>query len=73
MFGHKILNIIPIYENENPERKKASKEELENILEEFKNKVKKPQKQEKDITEKEEPEIPKRHVLKNVRLPKRIP
>lgn len=43
LFGHAIVNVIPIYENETPqsERKKASKEELESLQKELEEKPKK--------------------------------
>jgi len=71
LFGHKLLNIIPIYEKSSLERKKASKEELSEIQNQIINNEKKEIKLDK--VQEKEPEIPKRKVLKNVRLPKRIP
>jgi len=66
LFGHGILNILPIYENENidSERHKASSEEIEELKKEFEKKstlrVPKPTKVKAEVDEK-------------LWLPKRIP
>ena len=66
MFGHEIINILPIYENEtiNSERKQASPEELEQLTEILKEKPK------PKIIEK--PKI-KKLDSKKLWLPRRIP
>lgn len=73
MFGHEILNIIPVYkdENLNSERKKASNEELEKIKKMLE-KVKTPEKAKEPPKEKT-PEEPKVITEKDMILPKRIP
>lgn len=65
LFEHSIINILPIYknENQNSERKSAKPEELEKIQEQLKEKPK-PQ---KPI------ELAKPEKLENIRLPRRIP
>ena len=76
MFGHKIVNIIPIYEGKTLEGKKspneghkqpASKKVLEELQKELE--IKEPEKQEEVVQEKK-PEIISD---KNTWLPKRIP
>ncbi|MDP2672229.1 MAG: HIT domain-containing protein [Nanoarchaeota archaeon] len=71
MFGHKILNIIPIYDDKNLERKKkpASKEVLENLQKELKIKNLETKKEEEKEPEKIEEPITE----KNTWLPRRIP
>lgn len=66
LFGHKILNILPIYKNENfnSERHQAKPEELEQIISQLEEKPK------KKIIKKAKP---KRINQKDIRLPKRIP
>src|SRR3989338_7379007 len=69
MFGHKILNIIPIYDNKTLEtkRQKAPKEILESLQKELSIKIEKKE---------EAPEIEKKPEIisdKNTWLPKRIP
>lgn len=67
LFGHKILNIIPVYENENinSPRKKVSEKNLEEIMKNL---------EEKKETKKEVKEEKKKNkILENVKLPKRIP
>lgn len=65
LFGHEIINILPIYENEtqNSPRKQATPEELQSIQEQLKEKPK-PQ---------EPIEITKPKKLENTKVPKRIP
>jgi len=65
LFEHSIINVLPIYndENQNSERKPAKPEELLEIQEQLKEKPK-PQKP----IEKSKPKI-----LKNIKIPKRIP
>ena len=65
LFGHEIINVFPIYEDEtqNSPRKKATPEELQNIQEQLKEKPK-PQ---------EPIEITKPKKLENIKIPKRIP
>ncbi len=70
IFGHKILNMIPIYDDKNPERKKqpASKKVLEELQKELSIKI--------ETEKKEEPEIEKKPEIisdKSAWLPKRIP
>ena len=69
MFGHKIVNIIPIYDNKTLEekRQKAPKKVLEELQKELE--IKEPEKQEEVVQEKK-PEIISD---KNTWLPKRIP
>lgn len=66
LFGHQILNIIPVYksENLNSPRQKSKQEELEKIKKELEEKPKKPKPIKKTKLEK---------IDKNIRLPKRIP
>ena len=57
LFGHSVINVVPVYENENPkaERKPAEKNELEEIqkiLSEKKKKIEKKEMKIKEITEK---------------------
>ena len=65
LMGHTIANILPIYDNENQDspRKQAKPEELQNLQEQLKEKPK----------PKKPIEKPKPKVLKNVKIPKRIP
>jgi histidine triad (HIT) family protein len=65
LMGHSILNVLPIYDNENQNspRKQATPEELQNLQEQLKEKPKP-----KKPIKKSKPEI-----LKNVKIPKRIP
>jgi histidine triad (HIT) family protein len=65
LFGHEIINVLPIYENENQNssRQKATPEELQSIQEQLKEKPK-PQ---------EPIEITKPKKLENTKIPKRIP
>lgn len=71
LFGHKIINLIPVYDDNtlNNERKQASKEELEKMLETLY--LGSPQPKEDPEPEKEEQEEP--ITDKNTKLPKRIP
>jgi len=64
LFGHEVINVLPIYSNEdfNSERKKANLEELEKIKEELE------KKQEKKIRK---PKVEK--IKEFLWLPKRIP
>jgi histidine triad (HIT) family protein len=64
LFGHKILNIIPVYENENinSPRKKISDENLEEIMKKLEEK----KEEKKEVKE-------EKKVLENIKLPKRIP
>jgi len=68
MFGHKILNIIPIYDNKTLEtkRQKAPKEILESLQKELSIKTEK--KQEENLEIEKKPEI-----ISDKWLPKRIP
>ena len=77
MFGHKIVNIIPIYEGKTLEGKKspneghkqpASKKVLEELQKELE--IKEPEKQEENLEIEKKPEIISD---KNTWLPKRIP
>ncbi len=76
LFGHKILNILPIYKDEtsSSKRKKEIPEELKEIQEilqeEIKEKEKKPKKEHK---EKSEEKIKEEKPVEKFRLPKRIP
>lgn len=66
-FGHEIINILPIYENENlnSPRKKASPEELEELRKQLtKKEIKEPKEIKQEIEEINE---------QNTWLPKRIP
>ena len=65
LFGHEVINILPVYSNEtqNSERKPAKKEELENVEESLKEKPV-PKKVKKPKTSK---------IKEKVWLPKRIP
>jgi histidine triad (HIT) family protein len=67
LFGHEIINILPIYDNENfdSERKQANKEELESLQKELTKKVE--EKPKKEIKEE------KKKPITNMKLPKRIP
>ncbi len=66
LFGHEIINIIPIYGNHEPtERAQAQPEELERLEELLKD-------SKKDVLKVPKPSKPKK-VLKNIKLPKRIP
>ena len=69
MFGHKIVNIIPIYDNKTLEGKKqpASKKVLENLQKELSIKI---EKKEEVLEIEKKPEIISD---KNIWLPKRIP
>ena len=65
LFEHSIINVLPIYkeENQNSERKKLKPEELEKIQEQL-----------KETPKHQEPlEIAKPQRLENIRLPRRIP
>ncbi len=64
MFGHEIINVIPVYKDQglNSKRKKASEEDLKEMQSKFKPKPK-PKKREK----------PKKEKRKKMLLPKRIP
>jgi histidine triad (HIT) family protein len=69
IFGHEIINILPIYENETTasERSKASEEDLKELQKEFevkKAKKAKPKEEIKKLTKEE---------IKKLWLPKRIP
>lgn len=74
LFGHKIINLIPVYgETMETERKKSSHEELEKIKEEilsYENNESKPEKNKEKIIE-----IPKPKEIsdKKIKIPKRIP
>jgi len=70
MFGHKIVNIIPIYDNKTLEekRQKAPKKVLEELQKELE--IKEPEKQEENLEIEKKPEIISD---KNTWLPKRIP
>ncbi len=65
LFGHEIINVLPVYENENmnSQRHQAKKEELENV--------------EESLREKPEPEKIVKPKVKKIKeklwLPKRIP
>ncbi len=65
LFGHEIINLLPVYENEtiNSPRRQATKEELENV--------------EENLREKPEPEKIEQPKTKKIKeklwLPKRIP
>lgn len=63
LFGHEIINILPVYENEtlNSQRNKASEEELQKLQKELSKKEPLEKKPEEEINE------------KNTWLPKRIP
>ena len=65
LFGHEILNVLPVYENEtlNSQRSQSKKENLENIRESLKEKPK-PKKVKKPKTTR---------IKEKVWLPKRIP
>jgi histidine triad (HIT) family protein len=67
-FGHEIINIIPVYENENlnSPRKKASPEELEELQKQILEKK-------EEIPEKEKQEEIEQITEENTWLPKRIP
>lgn len=66
LFGHQVLNVIPVYKNENlnSPRQKAKPEELEKIKSQLEEKPKKPKPIKKVKPEK---------IDENIRLPKRIP
>jgi len=66
MFGHEIINVLPIYNNENlnSEKHHESMEELERIKQELEEKVKEEIKEEKTLVEK---------IEEFLWLPKRIP
>jgi len=68
MFNHEIINLIPVYdnENENSKRKKASKEELEEIKKQILKVQQEQIKEPKQIKQ-------KKITSKNTWLPKRIP
>lgn len=68
MFGHSIINLLPIYENESMDskRKKASKEELEEVQKALSSKT-------KSATEKVSKPKTKIVKEKNLWLPRRIP
>ena len=70
MFGHEILNILPVYENETPNspRKKSTPEELAEIQKEL---MWEPENPEKKIEE--EQKQPKEINEKNTWLPRRTP
>lgn len=67
LFGHNILNLLPIYENETfeSERKSAKPEELESLQKEL------TKKEEAKPKKKEEPK--KKKLITDMKLPKRIP
>lgn len=71
LFGHKILNIIPVYENENinSPRTKAEKEELEQLQKELSKEIPEKNPEKEKIEEIEKKEINEQ----NTWLPKRIP
>jgi diadenosine tetraphosphate (Ap4A) HIT family hydrolase len=79
MFNHKILNIVPVYNDEtlSSKRKKASPSSLKEIQEKILKTIDKTDSPKEKPVKKEENEeitIPrKRKVLEGVRLPKRIP
>ena len=71
LFGHKVLNILPIYKNEtsSSKRKKEVPEELKEILEILQEEVK-----EKKKVKKQEPQkIKEEERMEKLSLPKRIP
>ncbi|MEK6817250.1 MAG: hypothetical protein AABX80_00455, partial [Nanoarchaeota archaeon] len=71
MFGHKVINLIPIYEGKKLEGKKqpASKKILEELQKELEIKIE-PKKQEENLEIEKKPEIISE---KNTWLPKRLP
>jgi len=66
LFGHEIINLIPVYKNETPESKryKATKQELEEVEKSLKEKPK------KELIKKPKP---KKIKTEKIWLPKRIP
>lgn len=68
LFGHEILNVLPIYTDENPgsERTRADPQELQKLREILKEKIVK-------IEAKIEPKIEEPKKEEKYRLPKRIP
>jgi len=66
-FGHEIINIIPVYENENldSQRKKASPEELEELQNQLT--------QKQEVQEEEQEKKPEEINEENTWLPERIP
>lgn len=77
IMGHEIINVLPIYENENMDslRQKSSPEELEKIKQELEKKLeqKKPGLTKSPIEQKRE-KTPKKEINeKNTWLPKRFP
>jgi hypothetical protein len=80
LFGHEILNVLPVYENETKDSKriKTSSEELEKVLVELKapvqnsKELKKPN-QEEEEPKKEEPKSIIEKVVEKLWLPRRIP
>lgn len=79
--GHGVINLVPVYSDENAssERRRASREELEEILSRFKNsdeepKVEKRKSGKRKYTRRTVPKPRKKKIdSKNIWLPKRIP
>lgn len=74
MFGHKVINLIPVYDENTlkNERKQASKEQLESLLEKLylgERETEKGQEQEEEQKEEDQEPI----TDQNTKLPKRIP
>ncbi|MBS3094375.1 HIT domain-containing protein [Candidatus Pacearchaeota archaeon] len=62
IMGHELINLLPIYDNESPEspRKKATKEELEELQKVFtEEKIKEPPKEEKPVVEQKKEDFSK--------------
>jgi histidine triad (HIT) family protein len=76
LFGHKVLNLLPIYKDEtsSSKRKKEVPEELKEILQEEVKEKKLKSKEHKEKTEaKEKEQVKEEKPVEKFRLPKRIP
>jgi histidine triad (HIT) family protein len=73
LFGHEVINIIPVYKDEtiNSQKNKASQEELQEILKQLQNYQEKAKTERKSKTPKEKK--PEKIKAEKIWLPKRIP
>lgn len=74
MFGHEIINVIPVFENEtlHSPRNQATHEDLEKVREQLSRVIEAPS-QEKPSKKESKPKKPKPLTEKNTWLPKRFP
>ncbi len=77
MFGHAVINVLPVYSNENPQspRKQASKDELEGLKELLGNQEANAEGKEKDDKSQEETQKTEIEQInaEDIWMPKRIP